>query len=568
MELHNKLGLRIVEKVKNIITRGYDETVKLTEDLYPYFVQMCDSYGSCILSQIATDLNEDLINREEFNEWKNKLNIKSLNFIKTNIEIYKEAKKQIFEISFIKSIDNIFDDVKKNLLDKNIIKPIDTINEISDKTLTFELNEKSLLMLEKNTITHDINNFNFKNLLDKKNLHELNACGSCLVSVGHITNKNDLINIGTGIIGACNIGNAIQSMLSSGSLGPFGIASAILSGIAMIFQTFKKNKNDNQLQNFLINLSKFLCQMRNEMHECFNNIENILNEQQQLYLNNFYQIHSNVNLIQDMLEYTNLNILIIEEKINTIHENINVQFDKIINIMTFDKIIIERERIAREISVIKISENFNENLQNIISNISNTNEAMSGYYRIELFKDRVNLGSEFNINSAVQIVSNIFNQENNIEHLQNPLLFSLLLNILMDKINEQKHDEHFIEGFISFKIYHELLNILNQMYKYYDFVKMCRTPKLYESLTIEHNNKLQTLNNAIENYYKQKYDLEYEKLLLKVKKNYIRETTNLMNTYENQKINIKKSYSNNWFQRNSHHVAGKFSCGERRLWDI
>jgi arsenate reductase-like glutaredoxin family protein len=102
---------------------------------------MCDSYGSSILTQIAFDLDEDLINRDEFNEWKNKLNLKSYNFIKTNIEIYKEAKKQFFEIPFIQSIDELLDDVKQDLLKKNIIKSSETINEISDETLTFDLNK-------------------------------------------------------------------------------------------------------------------------------------------------------------------------------------------------------------------------------------------------------------------------------------------------------------------------------------------------------------------------------------------------------------------------------------------
>jgi hypothetical protein len=90
-------------------------------------------------------------------------------------------------------------------------------------------------MIENNTLLNNkenITDFDFKQLLDKNKLDELNACGSCMVSIGHIINKEDLINIGSGIIGACNIGIEIHSM----------IASLMLSGIVIILQAFKKIK--------------------------------------------------------------------------------------------------------------------------------------------------------------------------------------------------------------------------------------------------------------------------------------------------------------------------------------
>ena len=125
--IHKELAVKIVDKVKNIVTKGLYNIYELGVETYPYIYELCEAYGSGILMQITYDLfDSDILTREEYLQWKNNLNTKSVNFIKTNIEIIKEVKNvgcDSLETLYnnIKNYEslNFMTQIKKNLVEKN-----------------------------------------------------------------------------------------------------------------------------------------------------------------------------------------------------------------------------------------------------------------------------------------------------------------------------------------------------------------------------------------------------------------------------------------------------------------
>lgn len=712
--IHKELAVKIVDKVKNIVTKGLYNIYELGVETYPYIYELCEAYGSGILMQITYDLyDSDILSREEYLQWKNNLNTKSVNFIKTNIEIIKEVKNvgcDSLETLYnnIKNYENLnfITQIKKNLVEKNIIKTSDRI-KLGD-SITDDLNKEILTIIEldiKNNYEREhktLNDTSFEypdtiekvNILTEKTINEMNAAGSCLMNIGILTDKKDLIKTGSGLIGAVSIGTSIAAFLGYGSpamlsLGPCGIMAGILSGSVMLFQSLQNNPENTQLQEIMLSQSKLLNQIRVEMHERFNQLVSILNEQQQLYLNKFCEINTNIMLLHDFLIFMDSKLSIITEKIVSIQENINEKFENLLNVITYNNIISERERIMRDITIFKMCEKdkFDLNIQNIISNILITNESLSGYSLINLSKDRFNLSYEFNINTAVKIVSNMKNitnylsvnqiidwitknqntsykyngyfmslfltpeniflmnegfiiinnitswfliecnnniysfvgsekdyvkyielqkieniifhkntqgniyeilnhiyQKNNnasslsvhqeyktldIENLQNPILMSLYLNILMEKINEQRtKDNIFKDGFISIPSYEKLMTITHQILKHHDFVKICKNLLIYDEPVSIYKSKLVLLCNKIQHFYSKSYDVDFEEFLINLNKEFTNETTKLMNIFEHQIINIQNSYNGEWFYRMSHHVAGKFCRGETGCWNF
>ena len=76
--IHKELAVKIVDKVKNIVTKGLYNIYELGVETYPYIYELCEAYGSGILMQITYDLfDSDILTREEYLQWKNNLNTKS-----------------------------------------------------------------------------------------------------------------------------------------------------------------------------------------------------------------------------------------------------------------------------------------------------------------------------------------------------------------------------------------------------------------------------------------------------------------------------------------------------------
>lgn len=470
-EMTKALGARVADKFVDFATRGLGSVVEIAMEAGPYAQQLFSAVGSAVIMSTVYDLyDDDVINREQFLELRSTLNKSSHEFLKTNYDIVVESTKIIgnkvstassFVMPKVKqyldSINAKCDDTKwcKNmkdyLIEKGVVSartPLRLTSATSttstkpkcnfNKKLELEIRDKFTAKLNK-SIPDDPSTYTSPEITKLSQLNTLNSAkaymrqnakfvstventhysGTAIAQIGILTGNDDVVKVGTGIIGVAGIATGIGATLGYGTpaclaMGPLGWTTLVLGGAIALTQALKRTPQNNTLQQTMQAFGQLLNQMRTEMHERFNQIIRILNANQQQFLNQFSAINSNVDSVMDFLRLIDTDIKTISSKIQNINNNINDNFETIMRTLTLDKIVSKREKIQMEITRMRIEtrDNFVENMSKLISSATTINELLSGYNDVVSSNGRIlqrfgKVRSEFNINSCVQIVRKI-----------------------------------------------------------------------------------------------------------------------------------------------------------------
>ena len=493
---HKILGARIAKKLYGMINKGYVEICNLILDVKPYGEQFFSSLGSAIIMQTAYDMYEDdQLSKSQFMLLRNDLNKKSYEFVKSTFDIIVESgiiTKELLNstnenvakfcvqrlIEYFKSNNLEYDEekwnkiIKKELIDKKIVSldtPIRTSAKINAKKIVEkEISDKYAQKFGKQIDLTNSNNpdyiklsgirtikeleFEISNKKFINTVEDLHYTGIAISQIGSLTKNKDVVKTGTAIMGVASFATGIGASFGFGSattlaMGPIGWSTLILGGTIMIAQSLDNPSQNNGIYIILQAQSQLLNQMRVEMHERFNQLLKILNNQQQLYLNKFCKITSNIDTIIEYQKLVNNKIQLLMHKIDSTNTNINEKFVSVMTTITQENIIREKENIIKIIKQISLDtrDNFDENMRFILSNATTLNEIMSGYFDITTNPDRIlqrfgKIRHEFNINSCVVIANNICKTNVNCFHFSPEQIINFVKKITVESVDYEYGD--------------------------------------------------------------------------------------------------------------------------------
>ena len=275
------------------------------------------------------------------------------------------------------TIDDMFNEMSKSALDKfastNTTLAIKPISRAADTTTpTFELDTK-----------------------------QIDDTGCILLKVGILTKNKDMVTTGATLMGASSIMEGVTDMMVSGAI--LSPTKMILGGIMTVMSAFSKEKTDDSMQKFMMQLAEMLFTIRKEMHERFDEMKKILNANQQTLLDNFCNVNLKLDNLYALTTFISEQITDISAQIKDTHTNVMDKINIVLETVKSQHILSRKIDIMSNLRKLALEpkDKFDTNIVSLLSSINTIDDILSG----DKVNVDLNLPWEFNINTLIGIAN-------------------------------------------------------------------------------------------------------------------------------------------------------------------